>query len=331
MHREGKRVHEVIEAWAAKRGFAPAWGHPDVLEQVRCDIAERQRNREFDPVFYENALSKAFSYGPKGPVEEVKSVLLLAIPRPAHSLLFETEQGLLRAAVPPTYVSNESISNRCLQEIRALVGPDYHFEEMGAPKKSVAARAGLISYGRNNITYTPQFGSYLQLAGFLTDFDPSEHGGPPPSFQEPRVMDRCENCHICRNACPSGAIAEDRFLLHAEMCLTFLNEYHVPWPAWLPRGAHNCIVGCMKCQQCCPANKDLLTTVELPETFTVEETRAILAEGEAWIDGTVVRPPVPKTSRTGPVWDEIRAKLERVGLPGMDDVIGRNLRVLTPG
>jgi epoxyqueuosine reductase len=233
--------------------------------------------------------------------------------------------------VPPTYVSYTAIFDRILKEIQTLVGADVRFERMGAPYKAVAARAGLVSYGRNNITYTSQFGSYQQIAGFLTDMDPAEHGGTPSAIQEPRMMDRCRDCRVCRNACPTGAIGSDRFLLHAERCLTFLNEYRVPWPTWLPHGVHNCITGCMRCQECCPANRDRLNTVELPETFTLEETQVILADGETWMEGTVVRPPEPETPRTGPVWDGIRAKLDKVGLAGMDDVIGRNLRALIRG
>lgn len=322
-------MHELVREWARNRGYGIAWGDPAILDDVKREIARRHDDGEFDPVFYSNALSERFGFSPEGPVKEVKSVLLLSIPRPLHLLRFETEDGVVQAMVPPTYVNYGSVFERVQLEIETLIGSHVHLERMKAPHKAVAARSGLVAYGRNNITFTEKTGSFHQIAGYLTDLDPSENGGPPLARQEPRMMDRCKNCRICQNACPSGAIGGDRFLLHAERCLTFLNEYHVPWPK-LSRGVHNSIIGCMTCQLCCPVNKDRLNTVELPEVFTVEETRAILADGELEAAGGVGDLSA-SARRTGPLWDGIRAKFAATGLDGLDDVAGRNLRALIMG
>ena len=57
-------------------------------------------------------------------------------------------------------------------------------------------------------------------------------------WHAPRMLPRCEHCRSCARACPTGAIAADRFLLHAERCLVFHNERPgtIPFPRWIPAG-----------------------------------------------------------------------------------------------
>jgi epoxyqueuosine reductase len=110
----------------------------------------------------------------------------------------------------------------------------------------------------------------------------------------------------------TGAIDDDRVLLHGERCLTVLNENPGEWPAWLPPSAHNCIIGCLLCQRPCPANPEL--QVEgTGIVFTAAETDALLVSDDA---------------HEGPAWDGIRAKLEQIGQPYDEPVIGRNFRAL---
>lgn len=77
---------------------------------------------------------------------------------------------------------------------------------------------------------------------------------------------------------------------------------------WLPRDIHRSLVGCGRRQEVCPRNKDRMAFEVAPESFTVEETEAILSTAEAgesksnrWI-----RP-------SGPVWESIARKLSALG------------------
>jgi epoxyqueuosine reductase len=70
------------------------------------------------------------------------------------------------------------------------------------------------------------------------------------------MMERCGNCEACLRACPTGAIGRDRFLLHAERCITFHNERRGEFPAWL--------------------NKAVLSWIEEKEEFAEEETRLLM-------------------------------------------------------
>ena len=116
-------------------------------------------------------------------------------------------------------------------------------------------------------------GSFYRLAGFYSDFPIKED-----IWYDLQMMDLCENCAACRQNCPTGAIASDRFLLHGEWCITYHNEQEgdVPFPEWLDSSWHNCLVGCLHCQRVCPANKKVFNWIEQGPEFSEEETRMFL-------------------------------------------------------
>jgi hypothetical protein len=121
-----------------------------------------------------------------------------------------------------------------------------------------------------------------------------------------------EHVHdLQKDACPSRAIDSDRFLIHAERCITFHNERPGAFPGWLNASWHNSLVGCMVCQNNCPVNRKLMNRSEDGPIFFEEETAALL-QG-------VSRAKMPPA-----VIDKV------VGLDIFEyvDVLGRNLRAL---
>jgi epoxyqueuosine reductase len=141
------------------------------------------------------------------------------------------------------------------------------------PLKALAARSGLCEYGRNNVCYVPGMGSFLQLVAFYSDMPCSDD-----RWQEAKMMKSCQDCQLCIRACPTSAIPSDRFLLHAERCIVYHNEKDgsVPFPAWIKKEWHNCLVGCLRCQWACPLNKGLLKWIDETEEFSEEETKLLL-------------------------------------------------------
>ena len=127
------------------------------------------------------------------------------------------------------------------------------------------------------------------------------------------VLERCKDCDLCQRACPTGAISSDRFLLHAEKCLTFHNEKDgkIPFPKWIKPQWHNCIVGCIRCQAACPLNKSLLNKFGETVEFDEEETK-LLVKGTA-------RDQIPKTTLT---------KMKTLSLTDYFNELPRNLSVL---
>ncbi len=85
----------------------------------------------------------------------------------------------------------------------------------------------------------------------------------------------------------------------------------VPFPSWMERAWHNCLVGCMLCQRACPENRHVLDWVEGDEVFTEDETALLMAGS---------------TRETLPAATIV--KLERADLLGDLAILPRNLDVL---
>jgi len=168
--------------------------------------------------------------------------------------------GLPKDAVP-TIIRNEilPVSDRRLERL-----PHGHL-------KLLAVRSGLARYGRNNITYVKGMGSFLMHTAFVTDCE------LPDEWTELGMMAECESCRICLDNCPTGAIREFEFVIDAGKCVPLYNEVPGDFPAWLPAGAHNAYIGCMRCQLPCPANREVVADAGRLPALSEEETRALLA------------------------------------------------------
>lgn len=121
-----------------------------------------------------------------------------------------------------------------------------------------------------------------------------------------RLMPECENCGICSGTCPTGAISEERVLLHAELCATLFSEQ----PGDLNHDlSEDCLFGCLQCQQTRPANWGLLRVESAGVAFDRSETNSILSGSDNRADQST-------TSLT--------RKLALLGLT-QEALIGRNL------
>jgi epoxyqueuosine reductase len=295
--------------WAAERGYHVGWGLPSALAAAREDVLSRRRSGELDPGFFDANLAGFGSF--EAPWEGPATVVVVVMPRPAHSVAFTVDGRQIETVLPPTYVRYKPLFEEVRLDLQEHGLSGARVEYLFVPLKSLAARLGLVRFGRTNVTYDPEFGSYLQLFGYLTDAAlPLPEGWRP---FEPELLPECTDCSVCLAACPTGAIGEDRVLLHSERCLTVINEDPGEWPGWIPSSAHNCIIGCLLCQRPCPANPKL-PVERTGLVFTAEETEALLRNGDA---------------HEGRAWDGVRAKIEQLGLPYEEQqVLGRNLRAL---
>jgi len=300
------------QEWARERGYRMACCDGAVVDEVRAEIQARRARGELADELgpaYLDGLTYLDGLDPS----RVGSVIVLAVPRPVHRLVFHTANGPLETILPPTYVNYSATGERVREEIAStLLGGEHFIVPLRAPLKSIVTRAGLVSYGRNNVTYSPEFGSGQQLVGCVTEARLAR--GLSAEAPLPAVAPECAHCQACRKACPTGAIADDRFLLHAERCVTLWSESASPWPSWLPATAVRCLVGCLVCQQVCPLNVRRLRYESLPLAFSSAETEALLAEGGP--------------AEGDQLWQEIAAKLASIGMDDYLEIIGRNLRML---
>lgn len=113
-------------------------------------------------------------------------------------------------------------------------------------EKYWAMKAGLGNIGKNTCFIVPLKGSWFFLCGILVNKEIES--------DTPYEKDLCGKCRKCIEACPTGAIEEDR-ILNAKKCISYLSiehksEFAENSPEW-----KNWIWGCDICQQVCPHNK----------------------------------------------------------------------------
>lgn len=111
-------------------------------------------------------------------------------------------------------------------------------------EKSLAVRAGLGWIGRNSLVVTPEYGSMLLLGELIISETVDE-------YDHPLEVVGCGECRRCVEACPNGAILEDRSIdtHRCISCRTIEREgatESIRLDGW--------IFGCDACQTVCPYN-----------------------------------------------------------------------------
>jgi epoxyqueuosine reductase len=274
------------------------------VKELEAEIMAHRQSGLLDDELYDDYLA-SFDFECHKKLADAQSLIIVSVPQPQVRVSFEVENHSHALIIPPTY--GHSIDQHVAKFLDSFLSPNgYHFKKVRLPEKLLAVRSGLAKYGKNNITYLPEVGSFHRPMVFISDL-PCRND----SWGEATLLDQCENCSACMNACPSGAIGSDRFLLHAERCLTFFNERAVDFPDWLSPAWHNSLVGCMICQKVCPANKGVVKWIEGGTAFDNIETDHIL-------NGV----PDDKLSP---------ATLEKINNLGMSEyynVLGRNMKLI---
>jgi epoxyqueuosine reductase len=176
------------------------------------------------------------------------------------------------------------------------------------PMKRLAVRSGLAEYGRNNIVFSEGLGSFVGLAAYKSDIPCGEEY----TWREVKNMNICDDCRLCIDNCPTKAIQAGRFLIDNEKCLTKINDAGTePFPDWVPATAHHRITGCIRCQDICPKNKDIISSISETVDFSDEETNLLLA-------GTPIEN-LPES---------LAEKARRFGMEGYYASIPRNLKAM---
>jgi epoxyqueuosine reductase len=304
------KIEETVRAWAKKKGFKVAAGGVSLLEEVRSSLQKRRDRGEIEDVFFRDYLDN-FSYLESCRLKKPQSILIVALPRTAHTLSFSVGGKTVETILPPTYVLYLKSFSDVRDDLEAAVSAyNCHLEILNAPLKTSANLLGLLSYGRNNIGYIDGLGSYFQLVGLVSD----KHIGEISRLASPvpKLLPKCLECRICAKACPTGAIDKDRILLHAEKCYTLFSESPNPIPEDLKPPSTKCLIGCMRCQQVCPENRGLLKYEGAAVSFDSEETGVFLGE----------------TRGSSRAKERVRAKFLKLGLTEDISIFRRNFERL---
>jgi epoxyqueuosine reductase len=208
-----KKLLSELEKYGVK-GRVVATHHLAYLEK---DIEEKHTQGFFYEGLYKEYLSE-FKFKLPESLPDARSIIVVAHPRPQIRIIFNLKGNSYPLILPPTYLHYPD--KQVEKVLSSLLNPQgYHLAKAVLPLKLLAVKSGLGFYGKNNICYVEEMGSFHRLMAFYSDFPCSED-----SWVEARIMESCKKCVACQRICPTGAITPERFLLRAERCLTFLNE-----------------------------------------------------------------------------------------------------------
>ena len=257
----------------AERGWQGRVVKAERLAELKRELETRHAEGRVD-----NALLRRFDFSPQSSLPHVASLVVVAVPQPAYFVSFVWSGERKRFLVPPTYLRGSQVIEEVRGTVEDVLRPSGHgIADASVPEKLLAARSGLSTYGKNNLAYVPGMGSFLRIVAFVSDL-PCDCD----AWEDPVLLPFCEDCDACICCCPGGALASppSGFLtLTAERCITYWDgkPRAIRWPAWMTSLKRDTLLGCMRCQQVCPANRPSLEHIETGPEFSEEETALILS------------------------------------------------------
>ncbi len=301
---EHERISRALFAGLAELNSVARIVSIEHVDELKTAILERRDSGQLDKELYQAYLSY-FDFNIPDNMPDTASIIVVATPQPHIRLKFYLDGKDYSPIVPSTYSVNRDARIREIFE-RTLKPYGYSFVRAALPVKLLAVRSGLAGYGKNNITYVNGMGSLYRLTAYYSNLPVTSD-----SWGEMQVMEKCSKCTACIKKCPTGAINPDRFLIHAERCLTFHNEMARDFPEWLDPSIHHCLVGCLYCQKFCPLNKDVFDRIEDGVEFASGETELFLT-----------------AASTDEFPDGMAKKWSRLGYNEELKILARNLKTL---
>jgi epoxyqueuosine reductase len=146
---------------------------------------------------------------------------------------------------------------RLLESVREEAGPEVQgrvYVDAGpVMDRETGARAGIGWFGKNTNLLSMKVGSFFFLGELFLSLE-LEYDRP--------VRDRCGQCRLCLDACPTNAFVGP-YVLDARRCISYLTielKGVIPHDLRPLMGTH--IFGCDICQDVCPYNTKVKPTKE---------------------------------------------------------------------
>lgn len=271
----GKIKRKALELGFSKVGVTTADDFTGYIEEI-CS------REDYEP--WQNGPRGFLAKGaqPKSYYPEGKSIICAVYGFGGYRFPEELTPYIGRAYLSRAYVPEEhSLCGIRVKELRRFIeelGIFIYDGKFAFPARMACARAGLITYGKNNFAYTVEDGSFVILYTFLVDTE--------LVYDEPTISRPCPpDCRLCIEACPTHAIvAPGR--LHPQSCVLYNNIRKDQVPEEIREMLGTRIHGCDACQTVCPRNRKVLENARRKDRFleTIKEEfdleRVLLLDSE---------------------------------------------------
>jgi len=237
-HREGFAAAGVLPAevsidQSAFRSWLAAGHNADMAYLARNGDKRQRPGSLVDGA--RSIICLAVSYSPAAPALGDACVARYARGRDYHKVLTQRCRGLIDA----------------LRRLDSGFAGRAFVDTAPIPERSLAAAAGLGWIGRNGCLIVPKLGSYVVLCEIICNLQLEPDG---PCDQDKAC---CDNCSLCVDACPTGAIITNG-VVDARLCRSYLTvEHRGPIDPALWAKMDSCLFGCDACQSVCPYNRNL--------------------------------------------------------------------------
>lgn len=176
--------------------------------------------------------------GTKEILEGAKTIIVLFAP---YSPCDRYREGMIHLS---DYYRVSNASYHAAREVAELI------QSFGAKAvlstKLLAKTAAVLTggaIGKNGFYYHERYGSLVCIHTIVTDLDLGEE------YKEGES--RCKDCTICHQSCPAGAIKKDGGVELSKCIRYYMND---TVPLELRQHIYQ-LLGCEKCQICCPLNR----------------------------------------------------------------------------
>jgi len=134
------------------------------VEDLMQDITGL-KNEEPYSKWLEWRINSIDNFIPEGLGFKPRSLISVISPSPKIILQFSLKGKAYRCTAPPTYADYRSADERILGYMNEYLKPFGYTAALAyhLPQKLLAVHCGLGQYGRNNICYNGEFGSYMKV------------------------------------------------------------------------------------------------------------------------------------------------------------------------
>jgi epoxyqueuosine reductase len=245
----------------SKVGVTTADGFPDY-------IAELNSRRDMYAWYVEGAFQPLTGADPKSVMPSAKSIIVVAYDAFKESFPEKLVGKIGRFYQSRCYLTPRHRINgarrQLMREFLEKSGCQVA-QRLVVPERLSAARAGIVTYGKNTFAFAEGIGSFILVTAFIVDAE--------LEYDEPTLKVKCPpKCTACFDACPTGALYES-LKMDPRRCIAFntfmtQDDYLVGVTSYIPPDIREkmgiWIHGCDICQEVCPRNRKRLKA-KLPQ------------------------------------------------------------------